>query len=311
MIRKCLVVDPMHESLRGLLESAGWEMDYHPGITRSEIRELHHGYDGLIVRSKTTVDRDLLGENPTLKFVGRAGAGIDNLDLDYLAEKNIAVLHAAEGNRDAVGEFSVGLLLSLLRNIPRAHQQVIQNIWLREENRGEEIMGKTVSIIGFGNMGHAFAQRLTGFGCKILVYDKYKHGFGNEFWQEADMRRIFDETDVLSLHIPLTSETRGMVNSAYLKQFKKSIVLMNTARGEIIPLSDLADSIASGLVRGAVLDVLENEKLSTLTAAQSEAFRKLIAAGNVIFTPHIAGWTFESHVKINVALVEKIRALNA
>ncbi len=310
MSRKCLIVDSMHESIHSMLEAAGWEVDYEPAIERKEIREKHMGYDGMIIRSKTIVDRDLLGDHPTLRFIGRAGAGLDNLDLPYLAEKKIQVLHAAEGNRDAVGEFTVGLLLSLLRNIPRAHHEVISGDWRRESNRGEEIMGKTVSIIGFGNMGRAFAERLTGFGCKILVYDKYKHGFTNEFWREADMAEIYKETDILSLHIPLTNETKAMVNTRYLSQFRKKIVLLNTARGEIVPLSALAESFASGFVRGAALDVLENEKLKQLTPSQQEGFGKLIAGGNVIFTPHIAGWSFESHIKINVALVEKIKTLN-
>jgi D-3-phosphoglycerate dehydrogenase len=310
MTRKCLVVDAMHESFSPMLEALGWQVDYHPAITRSEIRQKHVGYEGMIIRSKTVVDRDLLGDHPTLRFVGRAGAGIDNLDLAYLAEKKIEVLHAAEGNRDAVGEFTIGLLLALLRNIPRAHQEVINGIWLRESNRGGEIMGKTVAIIGFGNMGQAFAKRLAAFGCKILVYDKYKHGFSNEFWEEADMQQIFAETDVLSLHIPLTDETRAMVNTHYLSRFKKKLILLNTARGEIVPLSELAESFSMGFVRGAALDVLENEKLNELTPVQREGFRNLVAAGNVIFTPHIAGWTFESHLKINVALVDKIKMLD-
>ncbi|HET7179480.1 MAG TPA: NAD(P)-dependent oxidoreductase [Chryseosolibacter sp.] len=309
-LKKCLIVDPMHESLFGMMQPLGWQVDYHPGMTRSEIRETLSGYTGLIVRSKTVIDKDLLGDHPTLKFVGRAGAGLDNVDLAYLAEKGIHVLHAAEGNRDAVGEFTVGLLLSLLRNVPRAHQEVINGIWLRESNRGEEIMGKTIGIIGFGNMGSAFAARLRGFGCKILAFDKYKHGFTNEFCQEADMERIHEETDILSLHIPLTDETRAMVNTAYLSRFKKKIILLNTSRGEIVPLSELAESFSMGFVRGAALDVLENEKLGELTDTQREGFRSLITGGNVIFTPHIAGWTFESHVKINVALVDKIKALN-
>jgi D-3-phosphoglycerate dehydrogenase / 2-oxoglutarate reductase len=310
MLKKCLVVDPMHESLRGMLQAIGWEVDYQPSISRDEIREKHTGYQGMIIRSKTIVDRDLLGEHPTIKFIGRAGAGIDNLDLDFLQGKNIHVLHAAEGNKDAVGEFSVGILLSLLRNIPRAHQEVINDIWLRESNRGAEIMDKTIAIIGFGNMGKAFAQRLIGFGCKILVYDKYKHGFTNDLWQEADMDQIFAQTDILSLHIPLTHETRAMVNTHYLSQFKKKIILINTARGEIVPLSELAESFSMGFVRGAALDVLENEKLNELTPVQREGFRNLVRGGNVIFTPHIAGWTFESHIKINVALVDKIRSLD-
>ena len=310
MLNKCLVVDPMHESLSGMLSAAGWQMDYQPAITRKEIKEKVRGYHGMIIRSKTIVDQDLLGDEPTVRFIGRAGAGVDNFDLDYLAKKNIHVIHAADGNRDAVGEFSVGVLLSLLRNIPRAHQEVINGIWLRESNRGREVMGKTIGIIGFGNMGTAFAQRLTGFGCKILVYDKYKHGFTNEFWQEADMGEIFAETDILSLHIPLTDETRGMVNTTYISQFKKKIIVLNTARGEIIPLSDLAESFTMGFVHAAALDVLENEKLNELTPTQREGFRNLITGGNVIFTPHIAGWTFESHIKINVALVDKIRTLD-
>jgi len=300
----------MHESLSAMLEPRGWQVDYHPAITRNELREKHVGYHGMIIRSKTIVDRDLLGDHPTLRFVGRAGAGLDNLDLPYLSEKNIQVLHAAEGNRDAVGEFTVSILLSLLRNIPRAHQEVMNGIWLRESNRGGEVMGKTVSIIGFGNMGEAFAKRISGFGCKILVYDKYKHGFTNDLWLEADMRQIFEETDILSLHIPLTDETRSMVNTHYLSRFRKKIILLNTARGEIIPLSELAESFALGFVQGAALDVLENEKLNELTPVQREGFRNLVAGGNVIFTPHIAGWTFESHLKINVALVEKISMLD-
>jgi D-3-phosphoglycerate dehydrogenase len=310
MLKKCLVVDPMHESLDAMLTPLGWQLDHHPAITRDQLRDKHMGYQGLIIRSKTVVDRDLLGDQPTIRFVGRAGAGLDNVDLAYLAKKNIRVLHAAEGNRDAVGEFSVGILLSLLRNIPRAHQEVINGIWLRESNRGQEIMGKTVAIIGFGNMGRSFAERLSGFGCKILVYDKYKHGFTNHLWQEADMRQIYQEGDILSLHIPLTDETRALVNTSYLSQFKKRIILLNTSRGEIIPLSDLAESFSMGFVRGAALDVLENEKLHELSASQREAFRNLISGGNVIFTPHIAGWTVESHIKINVALVEKIKTLD-
>lgn len=309
-IKKCLVVDPMHDSLFPMLEKIGWHVDYFPNITREEIKQCHAGYDGLIVRSKTIVDRDLLGDYPTLKFVGRAGAGMDNLDIDYLNEKQVYVLNAAEGNRDAVGEFTVGLLLALMRNIPQADRQVKNFSWERESNRGEEIMGKTICLIGYGNMGQAFAQRLSGFGCKVLAYDKYKKGFGNNFCQEVSMERVFADTDILSLHIPLTEETRGMVDIDYFNRFKKNIIIVNTARGEVIPLADLVQAIEKGKVRGALLDVLENEKINNLTADQQQSFKKLAGKSNVIFTPHIAGWTFESHIKINVALVEKIKALD-
>lgn len=306
---KCLIIDPMHESIFQMLEDIGWDIDYQPNITRDEIRDRHIGYQGLIVRSKTIIDRDLLGESPTLKFIGRAGAGLDNLELPYLLEKNIHVVHASEGNRDAVGEHAIGLLLSLMRNIVRADQEVRRDIWAREENRGEEIMEKTVGIIGYGNTGQAFARRLSGFGCNVLAYDKYKTSFSDGYCKEATMDEIFAEAEILSLHIPLTAETRMLVDISYLKKFKKPIILMNTARGEIVSLSAVAYALENGLIRGAALDVLENEKINKLTSAQQEAFNSLRERSNVIFTPHIAGWTFESHVKINVALAKKIKAL--
>ncbi len=307
---KCLVVDSMHESLFPMMREIGWEVDYRPEITREEIKHVHVGYDGLIVRSKTHINADLLGDFPTVKVIGRAGAGLDNLDLDYLALKKIDVVHASEGNRDAVGEYTVGALLSLMRNIPRADREVRDLIWEREGNRGEEIMGKNVTIIGYGNMGRAFARRLSGFGCNVFAYDKYKVNYSDDYAQAISYTNLFEVTDILSLHIPLTSETRQMVNSEFLSRFSKSIILVNTARGEIVSLTDLSASFNVNKVRGAVLDVLENEKLSTFTEQQRKAFNSLQERSNVIFTPHIAGWTFESHVKINVALVSKIMALN-
>ena len=305
----CLIIDPMHSSLLTMLKDIGWEADYQPAITREEIKSNHQNYQGLIVRSKTPMDRELLGPNPTLKFIGRAGAGLDNLDLPYLKEKGIQVLHASEGNRDAVGEHAVGLLLTLMRNISKADQEVKRFIWEREGNRGTELMGKTVSIIGYGNTGQAFAKRLSGFACNVLAYDKYKTNFSDTFSKEAQMETVFNETDILSLHIPLTAETKSLVDKDYFKRFKKSIILVNTARGEIVSLPDLDNALADGYLRGAALDVLENEKLDRFTASQKEVFNSLRERSNVILTPHIAGWTYESHVKINVALVQKINAL--
>jgi D-3-phosphoglycerate dehydrogenase len=306
---KCLIIDPMHPSLFPMLENIGWEADYRPDITRAEIKSNHIGYQGLMVRSKTPIDRDLLGDKPTIKFIGRAGAGLDNLDLPYLLEKNIQVIHASEGNRDAVGEHAVGLLLALIRNIAKANHEVKDFVWLREENRGSEIMGKTVGIIGYGNTGQAFAKRLSGFGCNVLAYDKYKSKFSDAFGKEAQMESIFEEADILSLHIPLTAETRMLVDINYLKKFKKPIILINTARGEIVSLTGVHQALVEGYLRGAALDVLENEKLDRLTDQQQQAFNFLREKANVIFTPHIAGWTFESHIKINVALVQKLSAL--
>jgi D-3-phosphoglycerate dehydrogenase len=306
---KCLIIDVMHDSLFPMLKEIGWEPDYQPLITRDELKQTLGDYQGLIVRSKTFIDRDLLGANPTVKFVGRAGAGLDIIDLAYLAEKGIHVLHASEGNRDAVGEYTIGALLSLMRNLPKADSEVRNYKWNREENRGEELMGKTVAIIGFGNMGRAFAKRLVSFECNVLAYDKYKTGFSDSVCTEVQMDRVYEQTDILSLHIPLTAETRSLVNADYLRRFKKKIILINTARGEIVPLADLVSLMDAGRVRGAVLDVLENEKLEKLTTDQRQAFSLLAKRSDVIFTPHIAGWTYESHVKINVALVQKINHL--
>jgi len=309
MTRNMLIVDEMHPSIFDMLSSIGWTFDYRPELSRDDIRKIIGNYTGLMIRSKTRVDRDLLGDNPSLRVIARAGAGLDNLDEGFLLEKSIAVVHAAEGNRDAVGEFTLGLLLSLCRNIAHANVEVRNKVWDREGNRGFEIVDKTVGIIGFGNMGSAFAKRLSGFGCKILGYDKYKSGFGNSFVTESTLENLLETSDVISLHIPLTVETRGWVDDIFFKRCRKPILFINTARGEIVRLDALDRALESGEVLGAALDVLENEKLNTLTPEQQRIFNNLSGRTNVILTPHIAGWTFESHVKINVALVDKMKAL--
>jgi D-3-phosphoglycerate dehydrogenase / 2-oxoglutarate reductase len=306
---KCLIIDSMHESIFGMLTEIGVSYDYRPTIKREEIKSILANYDGLMVRSKTIIDRDLLGEQPSLKFIARAGAGIDNLEENYILEKGIAIVHAAEGNRDAVAEYTVGALLSLMRNIPRADKEVRSMIWEREGNRGEEIMGKTVGLIGYGNMGQSFARRLKGFECKVLAYDKYKTNFSDSCAIESTMEDLHREADILSLHIPLTAETRAIVDQQYLNRFRKKLILVNTSRGEIVPFESIVQGFATNKLRGSVLDVLENEKLSTLTEPQMAAFNSLKVRTDVIFTPHIAGWTYESHIKINVALTEKIKAL--
>lgn len=308
-LRQCLIIDPMHASIFTMLQKIGWEGVDVSDKEISVIKPLINQYEGLFVRTRTRVDEQLLGPKPNIKFVGRAGAGLDNIDLDFLKKHTIKVLHASEGNRDAVGEYTIAALLSLLRNIPRADAEVRQSIWLREENRGEELMGKTVGIIGYGNMGKAFASRLSGFGCKVLAYDKYKQNISDEWVREASLENIFEESDILSLHIPLTNETRDMLSPEFIAHFKKPFILINTARGEIVKLSTLASGIETGKIRGAALDVLENEKLTSHTAEQQKAFTFLSQKRNVIFTPHIAGWTYESHYKINQILVQKLQAL--
>lgn len=308
-LRQCLIIDPMHPSIFEMLEAMGWKGVDVSSKSIDDIRPLIPQHEGLFVRTRTRVDAKLLGQNPSLKFVARAGAGLDNIDLPFLEQFNIKVVHASEGNRDAVGEYTIGALLSLLRNIPKAHSEVCNEIWLREENRGEELMGKTIGIIGYGNMGQAFAKRLAGFSCCVLAYDKYKNNYADGFVQEVSLEALMAEADILSVHIPLTDETRGMLNQDFLNRFHKRIILVNTARGEIVSLTSLAQAIQSGKLRGAVLDVLENEKLTSLTAEQREAFNYLKDQRTVLFTPHIAGWTFESHSKINQILVQKLQAI--
>ena len=301
-----LIADQMHPSLFEMLEKRHWQYNYQPDISRTGIFEQIADYQGLIIRSKTPLDAPLLDKATNLRFIARAGAGLEQIDLDAVARHNIQLFAAPEGNRDAVGEHTLAMLLCLLNKIHLADQQVRQRIWLREANRGTEIKGKTIGIIGYGNMGKAFAQRLQGFDCQVLAYDKYLSDYGDNNASEASPEALFEQCDILSLHIPLTAETRHLVNIAFLSRFRKNIVLLNTARGEIVKLTDLAEGIASGKVSGACLDVLENEKLATLTPEQEQVFEQLAASEKVLFTPHIAGWTHESYFRINQVLVEKI-----
>lgn len=306
-INKVLIIDEMHLSIIPLLEKEGYEVDYKPDIKRKEILEIIAAYVGLIIRSKTPIDRELLLKANQLKFIGRAGAGLDKIDLDFLEQQDVKLFHAAEGNMDAVGEHAVGGLLALFNRINIADAEVKKGIWKREENRGEELIGKTVGIIGYGNMGSSFAKKLSGFEVNILAYDKYKSGFGNFHVREASLGQVLEETDILSMHVPLTLETRNFLNLDLLERFKKPVYFINTARGEIISFETLNEALDRGIFKGAVLDVLENEKFETFTAEQKAAFEKLVERENVIFSPHIAGWTFQSYEKINEVLLEKIR----
>jgi D-3-phosphoglycerate dehydrogenase len=254
------------------------------------------------------MDRPLLERAKRLKFIGRAGAGLEKIDLDYLAQRSIQLFHAAEGNRDAVGEQAVGMLLALLNHSIRSDQEVRKGIWKREENRGEELGGKTVGIIGYGNMGSAFAKKLLGFGVKVLAYDKYKSGFGDHFVEEVGLEKLQAQSDIVSLHVPLTPETKNWLTLDVLRGFRKPFYLINTARGEIIGFDALNKALDEGILIGAVLDVLENEKFQTFSPEQKLSFERLAARENVIFSPHIAGWTLQSYRRINEVLVDKIQA---
>lgn len=301
-----LIADEMYPSIVPMLEERGFRVAYQPAITRQEMLECIAPYQGLIIRSKTNLDKPMLDKAVNLRFIGRAGAGLDLIDLEVVEQRGIHLMNAPEGNRDAVAEHAVAMLLGLLNHLLRADRQVRQGIWKREANRGTELGGKTVAIIGYGNTGRAFAKRLSSFGCRVLAYDEYLTDYSDACARESGMAEIFEQADVLSLHVPFTEKTRYLVNEVYLNRFRKNIYIINTARGEVLEMKALLASLQSGKVLGACLDVLENEKLATLTPEQRTVFEMLAQSDRVIFTPHVAGWTNESYSRINDVLVEKI-----
>ena len=306
MKQKILVADKMHESLADLLDQVGYSCDYRPMITREEIISCISDYIGLIIRSKTQVDHELLADAANLKFVGRAGAGVDQIDVDLLQELGIVLYNAPEGNRDALGEHAIGMLLSVMHKIHSADQEIRLKQWRREPNRGMELKGKTVGIFGFGYMGSSVAEKLAGFGCRVIGFDKYKSGFGNKSIREVSIETFCEETEILSLHVPLTDETRQLIDESWLARFARLKILLNTARGEVLVLEDILKMLQSGRLYGAAFDVLENEQFDRYTKKQVEVFETLAKLPNVLFTPHVGGWTFESYQKINEVLVEKI-----
>ena len=310
-MKKILIVDDLHENIFPMLDKLGFQVNYQPDINRSEILEIIRDYEGLIIRSKTKVDAAFLLHCDKLEFIARAGAGLDLIDLQAVSLRNIKVFAANEGNADAVAEHTMGMILMLLNKLNWADSEVRQRVWNREENRGIELKGMTVGIIGYGNMGMALAQRLMGFDVKVLAYDKvekkdYEYGLYSE---KASMERLFEETDLLSIHVPLTNETFMMINDDFIRKFKKNIFIVNTSRGEVASSDSILKGLQSGKIRGACLDVLENEKFSTLTTEQEVIYQQLFELKNVILTPHIAGWTVESYRKINEVLIEKIREM--
>ncbi|MBC7892517.1 MAG: phosphoglycerate dehydrogenase [Sphingobacteriaceae bacterium] len=309
-MKSILIADEMHPSLLGMLEAAGFAHTYRPTITRAELLETIGTFEGLLIRSKTLIDEEVLLKASRLEFIGRAGAGLDLIDVAAAERRGIRVFAANEGNRDAVGEHALGMLLSLLNHLHTADREVRQKIWRREANRGSELGGKTVGLIGYGNNGRAFAQRLSGFGVRVLAYDKF-HPVDGPFAEPATMEQLFGETDVLSLHVPLSEETAGLVDADFIGRFAKPFYLINVARGEVVRLADVLVGLQSGKVLGACLDVLEFEKLHQLPAGPDAVFDALATLPNVIFSPHVAGWSHESYVKINEVLVGKIRALNS
>ncbi|MFO7878564.1 MAG: NAD(P)-dependent oxidoreductase [Bacteroidales bacterium] len=264
---------------------------------------------GLIIRSRLTFDRELIDAAPDLRFIARVGAGMESIEVKYAESKGIFCLNSPEGNRDAVAEHAMGMLLGLKNHLCRADKQVRQGDWQREVNRGTELKGKTVGIIGFGNMGSAFAERLQGFSCRVLAYDKYKTRYAPAGISESSMEEIFSEADVVSLHIPLHKKNKHLCNEAWFNAFDKPIVLINTARGPVVKTDALLGAMEAGKVVAAGLDVLEYEESSfekTQKLTDIATFKQLAARDDVLFSPHVAGWTAESKEKLAYCLIEKI-----
>lgn len=308
---RVLIIDKMHHSIIPMLEEIGYEVEYLPEISREEVLSKIDSFSGMIVRSKTNIDQELIDRALALKFVARAGAGIDKLDIPYLDLKGIKLLNAPEGNRDAVGEHALGMLLNLLHNISKANEEVKRGSWNREQNRGIELKDRVVGIYGFGNTGASFAQKLSGLSCEIIAYDKYKEDFSNEHVKEVDEDTFRENVEILSIHVPLNEETRYLFNKQELLKYPNLRVILNTSRGEVLVLKDLVEQLEAGKLLGAGLDVLENEKIVNLTPDQKIVFEKLASNKNVLLTPHIAGWTHESYERINGVLVDKIKALDS
>ena len=306
---KVLITDDLHSLLKEGLIADGFEVDDRPNIAPKQVLAIINEYTGLVINSKVYAGGELLGKATKLKFVCRAGSGLEVIDLPFAAAHNIAAFNSPEGNRNAVGEQALGMLLGLLNNIVIANGETKNSQWLREKNRGEELSGKTVGLIAYGNTGEAFAKLLRGFDVQILAYDKYKTGFGNEYVKESTLEEIFGKADVLSLHLPLTTETQYMVDYNFLSSFKKPYWFINTSRGKVLRTADMLRAVEEGKIKGAALDVLENEKLSSYTAEEQELYNRIVAKPNIILTPHIAGWTHESKRKIAETLLNKIRAL--
>jgi D-3-phosphoglycerate dehydrogenase len=308
---KVLHLDSNHPLLINQLNDLGFINHQDYTSSKSEIEAKISDYDGLIIRSRFTIDRSFLDAAKNLKFIGRVGAGLENINCDYAEEKGVYLISAPEGNRNAVGEHSLGMLLSLFNKLNKADREVRQGKWLREENRGLELDGKTVGLIGYGNMGKAFAKKLKGFDVDVLCYD-IKPNIGDENAKQVSLQELQEKVDVLSLHTPQTPLTVNMVNSEFINSFKKSFWLINTARGKSVVTKDLVEALRSGKILGAGLDVLEYEKSSFENLFTSDnlpkAFEYLVEAENVLLTPHIAGWTIESNIKLSQTIVDKIKA---
>lgn len=310
--RTVFFLDEAHPFLQQRLEALGYDCQLHLTTPRAEVLALLPQVFGIAMRSRLRIDREFLLAAPQLRFIARAGVGVEHIDLATAAERGVEVIISPEGSRDTVSEHALGMLLMLMNNLGRADRQVRSGQWVRAGNRGVEIKGKTVGILGYGNMGSGFAQRLQGFGAKVIAYDKFKTGYGDLYAEEVGLSAIFEQSDIVSIHIPYTPENHHLVNADFLAQFHKPIFLVNTARGMVLHTADVVAAMESGKVLGVALDVYEYEEMSfeTLKPLDLPApFQYLRAADNAVLTPHVAGWSFESNEGHSRVLAGKIEGI--
>mgnify|MGYP006137490761 FL=1 len=305
---RVVVLDDFSPVINQTLSNWNWQVINGQNWTLKDFKKNASQLEGIIVRSKFSLDREHLILAKKLKFIARPGSGLENIDLKYCEENNIEVFRSPEGNRDALAEHTLGMLLSLINHLNIANNEVRSNIWEREKNRGTELKGKVMAIIGYGHMGKAFAQRLNGFEMEVIAYDKYISGFGTNHVKEVNLEEIFQRANFVSLHTPLSAETIGIMNSSFFEKFKNPFIVINTARGKSLIMEDLIASLNSKKIIGACLDVLDVESSNfSLNKDKNQSFEKLKKFNNVVLSPHIAGWSYESKEKMAKVILEKIQ----
>ena len=311
MKKKLIIhVDKNHPILIEGLKKLGYKNDEHYNSDLNTILDIIKNYNGLVIRSRFEIDKNFIDKAKNLDFIARVGSGTENINISYANSKNISIINAPEGNKDAVGEHTLGMLLSLTRNLFNANESIKKGIWEREKFRGHEINGKTVGIIGYGNMGKSFADKLKGFNCNVICYD-IKKNLGDTNCNQVSLKKLRDESQIISLHVPYNLSTKKMINKDFINKMKNPFWLINTSRGNVINTDDVIESLKSKKILGAGLDVLEYESSSfeSIFKNNNSSLNYLLKAENVILSPHIAGWTYESHKKLAKVILDKIKNL--